>query len=449
MELTSRELATLIVFAALIVVGVLRSRDRSELRAAAVDAPKAVLAWKVSSVILGYLAYVLAIIAAARWFGLWSGELLKDTAIVVLFVGLPIVVSAREFRDGRGVVSSVVRRVLGVSAVVIFYVNLVHLPLGVEVILVAVVLLLALTVVVLQHQSGGDTVLKVCSFLLGTIGIGLVIYVTIRVVIEFDSFDWGGQLRLFALSVWLPLALIPFVYLLAIFMSVEGALVRLRFNNSRVPPPLRVRIALLLGLRGSLLYATAFTGHWLTRMAGERTFRSARRIMRDYRSAVRANGRRERTRRRSLAANAGNNGLDDSGLWRDRREFHETKEGLEQMFFTQMGRYRHGGERYWTEPAVVFPIRGFGGLPDDHGMQFCVQDDGQSWMGWRRTVSGFYLGVGGTSDVDAHWRYASTEPPVTYPGHGATGWTMLTLDDEGYLKGAPEWDADDAPIRRS
>lgn len=70
-------------------------------------------------------------------------------------------------------------------------------------------------------------------------------------------------------------------------------------------------------------------------------------------------------------------------------------------------------------------------------------------MGWRRRVGGFYLGVGGTSDVDWHWRYAGAEQPDAYPSNESEGWALLTLDRDGYLKGAPEWDFDDAPIRRS
>lgn len=449
MELTNRELATILVFAAFIVLCVVASPDRSSLRAASIDVLKAVLAWKLLSVFLAYSAYVFVLIATANWLGVWSGSLLKNTVISTLFVGLPIVGGALELLAGHSIILSVVRRVFGFSVLAGAYVNLVDLPLWVEVILIAVTFPLLLIAMVAGRRHDEARAARLCRTVLGLIGVGLAAHVTARLISDFGAFDWGAVIQSFLLSVLLPIALIPFAYLVAILASVEGTLILLKFHNSRVPPPVRVRIALLLGLRGSLFYATAFTGPWLPRAAGEQTFRGALRLMRDYRGTVRANRRQERRRHRLLAANAGETGWDDAGLWIDRREFHETKQGLEEMFFAQMASHRHFGGRYRTDPAVVFPAGGFKGLPEPHGVRFAVRDDGQSWMGWRQTVGGLYLGVGGTSDIDGHWRYAGTEQPDAYPSDESKGWALLALDRDGYLKGAPEWDFDDAPIRRS
>lgn len=90
MELTARELATAIVFVTIITVAVLLSRDRSQLVDAAVGVLKALLAWKLWLVILAYLVYAAGVVVIAHFLGLWSTELLKDTLIVVFFVGLPI-----------------------------------------------------------------------------------------------------------------------------------------------------------------------------------------------------------------------------------------------------------------------------------------------------------------------------------------------------------------------
>ena len=107
-----------------------------------------------------------------------------------------------------------------------------------------------------------------------------------------------------------------------------------------------------------------------------------------------------------------------------------------------MGLYRHRGGRYWTDPIVVLPVGGFSNLPEDHGVDFRVRDDGQSWAAWRHTVGAFCLGVGGTRDLEARWRYAGTESPSNYPGPASLGWVDVSEDSEA----SPEWHADDAPI---
>ncbi|MGC0142771.1 hypothetical protein, partial [Pseudactinotalea sp. Z1732] len=232
------------------------------------------------------------------------------------------------------------------------------------------------------------------------------------------------------------------IYLFGLIASCEAALVRGKFHNDREALPLPARLAFLLGVRGSLRYATSFTGRWLPELAKQRSFRDATRTMREYRQSVRSNARQNRQRRRRLRKQAGRSGVDENGLWLDRREFYETKEALEGLFYTQMGLYRHRGSRYWTDPIVIFPLGGFKNLPEDHGIDFSVRDDGLAWVAWRHTVGAFYLGVGGTQYLEAHWRYAGTKPPSNYPGPALPGWADVSEGSEA----SPEWHADDAPI---
>lgn len=272
--------------------------------------------------------------------------------------------------------------------------------------------------------------------------IGLIAYVTIRVATGFNEFNWEHEATVFALSVWLPVSLIPFIYLFGLIASREATLVGAKFHNGREALPLAARLAFVLGVHGSLRYATSFTGRWLPELAKQQSFRDASRTMREYRQSVRNNARQNHERRRRLRKQAGSTGVDENGLWLDRREFHETKEALDGLFYAQMGLYRHHGGRYWTDPIVVFPVGGFRNLSEDHGVDFRVRDDGQAWAAWRHTVGAFCLGVGGTQDLEAHWRYAGTESPSNYPGPASSGWVDVSEDP----KASSEWHADDAPI---
>ncbi|MCL3776781.1 hypothetical protein H6X67_01280 [Actinomyces sp. AC-20-1] len=392
--------------------------------------------------VLSYLVFVAAVVVLAHSVGAWSGELLKDTLIGVFVVGFPILFNSAKFGDGLGVVKHVVKEVLGVTALLVVYLNLVLFPLWGELVLQVVLLFFVMFSVVGKRDPGTAAVGSFFDVLMALIGIGLTAHVAIQVASGFNEFDWEREATAFALSVWLPVSLIPFIYVLGLIASCEATLVRAKFLNGRQVLPLAVRLAFLLGVLGSLRYATCFAGRWLPELAKQKSFRDASRIMREYRRSVRHRARQNRERRRRLRKQAGAIGVDENGRWLDRREFHETKEALDGIFYTQMGLYRHRGGRYWTDPIVVLPVSGFRNLPQDHGVDFCVRDDGQAWAAWRHTVGGFCLGVGGTQDLEERWRYAGTESPSSYPGSASLGWVDVSADSGA----SPEWHADDAPI---
>jgi hypothetical protein len=51
-----------------------------------------------------------------------------------------------------------------------------------------------------------------------------------------------------------------------------------------------------------------------------------------------------------------------------------------------------------------------------------VAADGQSWLAWRRTISGWCFAIGSTGPPINEWLYDGAEPPMGFPG------------------GDPEWD---------
>lgn len=447
MELTTRELATVVAFVVAFVVGVLilLNPGRRQLGGGVVDLLRALAKWKVWTALSAYLTYATLVVLCANRLGFWSTELLKDTLIVVFFVGLPMVVSADSHETGLGLLKLVLKSAIGASALLVVYLNLAPLPFWGELTLQLIVTFLILSSLAVRHDTELRSVVKVVDALLALIGVGLFIHVTVRVAGSFSTFDWAAEGRAFALSVWLPLLLVPFAYVFAFLSACEATLALAKHHTgNRQPPPRRVGVAFVLGLRASLRYASAFNGRWMPELGAAASFRSGLATMRRFRASVRQNARENRARHRKFEENAGATGVRDDGLWRDRRQFHETKAALDIMFFTQMGLYKFHGEHYSSDQILVFPIEGFRGLPEEHCVCFRVSEDGQSWVGWRRTVGGFYLGVGGTTDLEAYWRYAGDEAPG-FPGKDALGWHDVGFE----CRGSTEWDADDAPRPRA
>jgi len=438
MELTSRELATLVLFAVVVGWAFLASKDRRSLIGALGDVLKAFSAWKVWVPVVAYVTYSTGIVLLARATGLWTSDQWNDTVVVVVFTGLPILLNATKFRDGSAVVAKVIKDVVGVSALLVVYLNLAPLPLWGELLLQSVLGLLVMGSAIGKLDPKTIGVARFCDLLITLIGLALFGYVTFQVVTGLEDFDWDREGKAFALSVWLPLAQIPFVYSFGVLAATEIALLRLRLHNSNEKPPRRVRLAFIVGLRGSLRYASRFTMQWIPRVAQERSFRSSLRTMSDFRAAVRKRDRERRDRRNRLKNRAGVQGVDAQGLRLDRREFSETKKALDDMYFAQMGVRRNHGGRYSDDSSLLLNSWSLRGLPDDHGILVRTSGSGTAWGGWRRTIGGYYFGVGGRSNIEERWQYDGDAPPPELPAPNHAGWREVTHGDR-----SDEWAAND------
>lgn len=439
MGLTSRELATIILLSLLLVLAL--SRNGREIVRSLAVVLRTAASWKILLVLGSYLTWAGLVIIGASRLGLWSSNLIKDTGIIVAFVGVPLVFAAVRFRGTADIVRRVLKDAIGVAALLVVYLNLVLFPIWVEIVLQALMFALVVAAAVASRDPRMASVGRTLGIVVAMIVLAQVVNVAIQVSSHRTEYDWGEQTASFALSLWLPVTLVPFVYCLAFGAASEMALMRLRWHSQARPAPARVGLALLLGFRGSLTYATTFQSPWISRVAAETSLRAALRVMKEYRESVRTNRRAEKQRLERLDLNAGLRGFDEGGLWLDRREFHDTKDVLITLYFNQMGWYRNAHRRYQAEPGRVIPEASRTDLPEGHGIQLRVRKDGKSWFGWRETIGGFCFAVGGTREVDDQWQYDGVKPPAGYPGPNAEGWRNVRTHDM-----SAEWAADDGPI---
>jgi hypothetical protein len=208
----------------------------------------------------------------------------KDAVIIVLTVGFPMFFKAVAAKDGRVLMAKQIRDLLGVTAILAFYVNLVSLPLVGELVLQPALIFLALISAVAKHQKGDALkVAKAADVLLGLAGVALLTYTTVRMVQQWHQLDLRELVLTAAMSFWLPPLILPFIYVLAFYGASEMVLTMLRFFNDRKQPAIGVRLGVLLGFRGSVRYAANFNGHWRADVARLRNLRSTLEVMRAYR----------------------------------------------------------------------------------------------------------------------------------------------------------------------
>lgn len=388
-----------------------------------------------------YFAYASLIVFASYRIGFWDVSLTKDTIIAVCFVGLPILFN--QVTGGSKLLRRVLLETVGASALVVFYLGLEPLSLAGELFAQSFIALCVMLGAVGNLKPETKKVGGCFQVLAGIAAIGLLIFVTTQIIKKWDGYDWGPVVSSFFLSIWVPIALIPFIYIFSFVARCQTILVRLpRFNNHQVPP-LRTRLGLVVGLHVSDRLASLFTGGWHRKITRSETFRDSLDIMKKFRSEVRQRAQDEKSRVNLLKQNAGVQGTDAEGLAIDRREFFETKEVLDSLFYYQMASKSNKGN-FRADLLENFGHLAKKRLPKDHGIQFLLRKDRDSWRVWRMTPGGWFFGMGGTPNVDEKWTYFGAEAPTSFPGENHPNW-FNDLKDAS----CEEWIKDDRPIRPS
>jgi len=419
--LTNRELATLILVVLGVAICVVVPSLRRSLGPGAKEILKAARHWSIITLLLLLLAWSVTCLYVAHLLGGWNFGLLKDAIIVILVIGIPNLFRVTEFKTGGAIFRRLGLESVGFIAIFGFYLNLEPFPLWAEILIQAAATFIALLGTVAGLKEETRPVQRLANRVLGLAAIGAFVWTTVQVVQRWNTFDFPEILRSFLLTIWLPLALIPFLYVVCFWAAADVLLtVRLRFlNDDRHMPPIRLQVAVLLGSRFRIGLLSKLSGRY-NGIARETTFRGALRFMKGFREDVRTRRRAEDARFQSLKNNAGVKGTDDDGAQRDRREFDGTKQQLRQLSMSQMAHFR-GQHKYWTDQLQIWVEPAKYGLPPNPGFRVETTRDGQRWRGWRELPSEWVLAIGGAGP-DSEWFYSAATAPTSWPGDAASPW---------------------------
>ena len=126
------------------------------------------------------------------------------------------------------------------------------------------------------------------------------------------------------------------------------------------------------------------------------------------------------------ADRAGSDAVNGRGQRLDDREFLQTREALRWVSGVQVGQHRNHGRFH---PSVVDGWLSAGdflkrGLPESHGVQSHVSGDGQQWWAWRKTISGWVLGMALRADDGKlfEYFYAGPAAPTASPTDASDTW---------------------------
>ena len=320
---------------------------------------------------------------------------------------------------------------LAASVFVEFFINLFVFGLFAELILQFVLIILILVDAFSSQKPEFQQLKKVLGALLVGVGFLFLGYTIVQFYAQWTQLDRQALFLKFALPAWLTIGVLPFIYVLSLYVVYDGALRGVNRATSDWRVRWRTRFVLVRDFRLRRNELRSFTWMWIKRAAVAPDVTGARAVVQQFRDEQRAAEQAERDAEERLWRYAGSNKTDAEGRRLDRREFKETTEALRYLATCQMGWYRNRGGRYHGENLLSalgdwFTRRG---LPKDHGIVVRVAKDGQAWYAWRRTVTGWCFAIGAAGPPPDQWEFDGPEAPNGLPGK-ASEWGSGPFSDE-------------------
>jgi hypothetical protein len=255
--LSNRELAALVWVVFLVLLCVAVPKLRRSIGPAFADVVKSFFAWRVQIVFGLFLVYAAVVIFGASKVDIWELSMTKDSALIVLGAGFPLLLHAViKIQSGGELARHFVLETVGVTALVIYIAGLASFSLVVELVLLPVSVFFAALGAFAGRQANGKAAAVLSSVILASIGLSAVTWSITQLFSDQNS-DITKLLQAFALTVWLPLATLPFIYVTA-FMAEFGRVLALVRASSGTRPSLQVRLALFIGFRGRLKTVKSF-----------------------------------------------------------------------------------------------------------------------------------------------------------------------------------------------
>ena len=427
MLLNNRELASLI-WLAVAAAWVLSRRD---LRSGIAGIFKSLANPLLLLPLLGMLGWIALEIWVGEKVALWNSGLLSNTVVWTVGTALVLYFNVNKAAEDPLFFRQAAKSALAASVFVEFFINLFVFGLLAELIFQFVLIVLVMVDAFSGQKPEFQQGKKVLNALLVGVAFLLLSYTIIQFYAQWMQLDRQALFLKFALPAWLTIGVLPFIYVLSLYVVYDGALRGVNWATSDWRARWRTRLVLVRDFRLRRNELRSFTWMWIKRAAMAPDVTGARAVVQQFRDEQRAAEQAKRDAEERLRRYAGSNRTDTEGRRLDQREFKETTEGLRFLATCQMGWYRNRGGRYHRERLLSVIGDDFTrhGLPKDHGIAVRVTKNGQAWYAWRRTVTGWCFAIGAAGPPPDQWEFDGPETPNGFPGK-ASEWGSGPFSDE-------------------
>lgn len=258
MDLNNRELASVIW----LVIVALLIWSKPDLRSGFGPLFRSFLAPAIWIPLLAFSGYITAWVLLADQIGLWQSDLINDTIVWFLASGAVLFFSPNHVLKQPDFFRRTIKKTLAVGIAIEVFVNLVVLPLPIELILLPVVTFLVLLGAVAEGQDKDGPVKKIVDGVLIWIGLTIFSYVALKLMTDPGQISVSEGLQTFALPVWLALVSLPFIYAFGLIAAYQKAFNMIRFFGREKLAIRRARISVFKGLGFRLTSVAAFNGPW-------------------------------------------------------------------------------------------------------------------------------------------------------------------------------------------
>ncbi len=188
--------------------------------------PKLLFGSQVGIILLMLTVYVVAILFVLYKFGTWDFTLLKDTIFwfasvaLVLFFTINKAKHTHFFKD-------IVKESFKWTIALEFIVNFYTFSLPTEIILMPIIIFLSLVLTVARTDKKYEQVNKILTNVFAIIGLTFIVIVAYKTFMHYHEVLTLHTLFSFLLAPILTVFLIPFLYLLVVFMNYEELFIRI------------------------------------------------------------------------------------------------------------------------------------------------------------------------------------------------------------------------------
>jgi uncharacterized membrane protein len=186
---------------------------------------------QIGTILLLLTVYVTATLFLLNKIGTWDFTLLKDTIFWFVSVALVLFFSINKAKDTH-FFKDIVKESFKWPIALEFFVNFYTFGLLTELILMPTTLFLAMTLAYSQTDKKYEQVSKLLTNIFAIIGLTFFAYVTYKTFYNYQDFLTLHTLFSFLLPPILTILLIPFLYLLALYMNYEVLFIRVDFMTN-------------------------------------------------------------------------------------------------------------------------------------------------------------------------------------------------------------------------
>jgi len=225
--LNNREIATAIW----LTIILLWALSNSSVRRAILEVLKAFFNKKIIIPLIAMLFYIVFMVLAFKKIGFWDVSATKDTILWTLGSAFATYFSINKVEQDSSYFKNVILDNIKFVLIMEFVVNLYSFSLPAELIVMPVVTFIAMLNVFAESKQEYKKVSKLLNFILGVFGLYLLAFTFREIVLDFQNFATIKNLRDFFLPPLFSIILLPFVYVMALFMQYEMFFVRIDIAN--------------------------------------------------------------------------------------------------------------------------------------------------------------------------------------------------------------------------